>query len=179
MQWSVHQNGPKSVDHAVSVALKYEAFYASRKKQGMPRPVRAQSEIEAEQNETAVAVRKFEQTLEKLTQLMNMLRTVVPFTVYQCQKCPVGFPTAARLSSHEEQVHGPQDVCPFAGCRVSFPRQNPDRMHRHIQRVHPVLRRGSPVGQSVANGKRMKQRPVVGPTMVEAVVDEELPQIEY
>ncbi|CAC5360973.1 unnamed protein product [Mytilus coruscus] len=71
MQWSVHQNGPKSVDHAVSVALKYEAFYASRKKQGMPRPVRAQSEIEAEQNETAVAVRKVEQTLEKLTQLVG------------------------------------------------------------------------------------------------------------
>ncbi|CAC5388548.1 unnamed protein product [Mytilus coruscus] len=109
---------------------------------------------------------------------MNTLRTLVPFTVYQCQECPVGFPTAVPLSSHEEQVHGPQNVCPFAGCGVSFPRQKPDRMHRNIQRVHPVLRRGSPVGQSVANGRRMRQRPVVGPTMVEAVVDEELPQIE-
>ncbi|CAC5360975.1 unnamed protein product [Mytilus coruscus] len=58
-------------------------------------------------------------------------------------------------------------------------RQKPDRMHRQIQRVHTVLRRGSPVGQSVANGRKMRQRPVVGPTRVEAVVYEELPQIEY
>ena len=71
MQWSVHQNGPKSVDHAVSVALKYEAFHASRKKQGMPRPVRTQSEVAEEQNEMADAVRKVEQTLEKLTQLVG------------------------------------------------------------------------------------------------------------
>ncbi|CAC5407816.1 unnamed protein product [Mytilus coruscus] len=33
--------------------------------------------------------------------------------------------------------------------------------------------------QSVANERRMRQHPVVGPTMVKAVVDEELPHIEY
>ncbi|CAC5370334.1 unnamed protein product [Mytilus coruscus] len=54
-----------------SVALKYEAFYASRKIQGMSRPVRARSEIEAVQNETAVVVRKVEQTLEKFAPLVG------------------------------------------------------------------------------------------------------------
>ncbi|VDI15799.1 Hypothetical predicted protein [Mytilus galloprovincialis] len=97
---------------------------------------------------------------------MNMLRVKVPFTVYQCPKCPVGFPTTARLLTHEDKVHEPQDVCPFAGCDVSFPRQKPDRMHRHIQRVHPVLRRGSPAGQSpVSAGSRSRPRPSECPVM--------------
>ncbi|CAG2196620.1 unnamed protein product [Mytilus edulis] len=110
---------------------------------------------------------------------MNMLRAKVPFTVYQCPKCPVGFPTAARLLTHEEQVHEPQDVCPFAGCDVSFPRQKPDRMHRHIQRVHPVLRRGSPAGQSpVSAGRRRRPRPSECPVM-ESEIGEALPNIDY
>ncbi|CAC5358831.1 unnamed protein product [Mytilus coruscus] len=82
------------------------------------------------------------------------------------QKCPVVFPTAARVLSHDEQVHGSQDVCQFAVCGVSFSQQKPDRMHHHIQCVHPVLRRGSPAGQSSANRRRMRQRQAVCPTVV-------------
>ena len=76
MQYSVYQKGTTTVDQAVSAALQYEAFYASRRKPNLPRPVRVQYEMGGpyQPDIFADSTTRMEQTVNKLAQIVESVK---------------------------------------------------------------------------------------------------------